>query len=183
MGCVSSSDHKPSSKLKVCNTNKNDNIRVVHFDGRIEDYDKPIKVNQIIHNPTKDVLCTKSQLLCRTSSIALKSDCELELGNLYFLMPISAFTSEASMMDMANMVNKLTNIAKNTRVKECSNSKPVSVAVGPAGYGSDEPGRVEVGEGFVERFVWKPVLETIGEKSLNGRSESDLQDQQSFSYR
>ncbi|CAM8928901.1 unnamed protein product [Rhodiola kirilowii] len=152
-----SSDHDSSSS-------RNDNIRVVHFDGRIEEYDVPIKVNQIIHNPKKNVLCTKSQLLCPTSSKALNSDCELQLGNLYFLMPISAFKSEASVMDMANMVRKLTNIANSTRLsKECS--RPVSAAaVG------------EFGPGRIERCVWKPVLDTIGEKSLNERSESDLQD-------
>uniref|UniRef100_A0A7N0T8I6 Uncharacterized protein n=1 Tax=Kalanchoe fedtschenkoi TaxID=63787 RepID=A0A7N0T8I6_KALFE len=168
MGCGMSSNQKPSSSSWDNNKAKKSNVRVVHLDGRVEDYEVPVKVNQIILNPKKDLLCTKSQLLCTTgSSKALSSDCELELGNLYFLLPISAFRCEASVMDMANMVNKLTNIAKSARLKE--GSRPVPV--GGSGLNRVAGGK---GSGSVEKCVWKPVLDAIGEKSSNGRSESDL---------
>uniref|UniRef100_A0A7N0ZYG8 Uncharacterized protein n=1 Tax=Kalanchoe fedtschenkoi TaxID=63787 RepID=A0A7N0ZYG8_KALFE len=151
MGCRISSPHKPPWE--------NSNIRVVHLDGRIEDYDEPIRVNQIIQNPKMDVLCTKSQLLCPTCSYkALDSECELELGNLYFLMPISAFRSEASVTDMANTVNKLTSIANTTRLKLKQEECPR-----PVGRGSG-PDRVE-SEKSLDKCVWKPVLDTIGEMS------------------
>ncbi|KAK7329180.1 hypothetical protein VNO77_23330 [Canavalia gladiata] len=178
-GCFSS---KPSSTFN--------NVRLVHLSGYVEDFEEPISVSQVTGNPSKHFVCTSVQLLSSCSK-PLKGDAQLQPGTVYFMLPYSILQSDVSPVDLASLAKRLTSIAKTSKCedKKCSqNGSPLlsqyelsTVWSSP----SRSPGRL----GMVEQIgmpyggrspcrvqPWKPILDTIKEKSFNRRSESDLQE-------
>ncbi|KAE9604728.1 hypothetical protein Lal_00010806 [Lupinus albus] len=178
-GCFSSSSSSTSNI-----------IRLVHLSGYVEDFDQPILVNQVIRNSPKHFICTSMQLLSSTSQ-PLKGDTQLQLGNVYFMLPYSILQANFSPVGMASLANRLTTIAK-TRCgsKKSLESSPNSLLnqnelCNIWSSPSRSPSRLgvvveEIGVTYGARNSlrlqpWKPLLDTIREKSFNRRSESDLQ--------
>lgn len=148
-------------------------VRVVHLNGYVENYEQPITVRQVTgntSNPSKHFVCTPLELLS-PSSKPLKGDTLLQRGQLYFMLPYSILQADASPVDMACLAKRLTAMAKsNPCGAKCSPSmSPVKAGVAEqiaVTYGGRSSCRVR---------PWKPILDTIREKSFNRRSESDLQ--------
>ncbi|KAK6139813.1 hypothetical protein DH2020_026489 [Rehmannia glutinosa] len=170
-----------SSKLK-------NNIRIVHLDGYVEQLDYPITVAELTGNQPKHLLFTHSQLLSNISK-PLKSDTLLEPGKVYFLLPYSMFGSNVSPMDLAPIIRKLASTAQNKRSKSKSIKKNMSSSLGgnsPMDRLSSDQSGIGVNKGNDEVLLgmqkssksrsWKPILDTIREKSFNRRSESELQE-------
>ncbi|KAA8522704.1 hypothetical protein F0562_009134 [Nyssa sinensis] len=109
MGCSFSS--QPSSTFK--------NIRVVHLNGYVEDFEQTVTVAQVTGKPPKDFVCTGAQLVSGGLK-PLKPDTQLELGHVYFLLPYSTFRSDVSPVDLASVARKLTTIAKASRSRSKS---------------------------------------------------------------
>nr|POE75266.1 hypothetical protein CFP56_14301 [Quercus suber] len=86
-------------------------IRVVHFNGYVEDFEHPVSVNEVTAKSPKHFVCTPAQLLSNGSK-PLKPDTQLELGKIYFLLPFSTLQADVSPMDLASIVRKLTTVAK-----------------------------------------------------------------------
>ncbi|KAK6147442.1 hypothetical protein DH2020_018354 [Rehmannia glutinosa] len=169
-----------SSKLK--------NIRIVHLDGYVEQLDHPITVAELTGNAPKHFLFTHSQLVSNISK-PLKSDTLLEPGKVYFLLPYSMFGSNVSPMDLAPIVRKLASTAQNSRSKSKSKMKNMSSSLtgnSPKDRFSSYQSGLSVNKGNDEVLLgmqkssksrsWKPILDTIREKSFNRRSESELQE-------
>ncbi|KAF7838003.1 DUF4228 domain protein [Senna tora] len=166
------------------------NVRVVHLNGSVENFDQPISVRQVTgggsNNPSKYFLCTAIQLLS-PSSKPLNGDTLLQPGQVYFMLPYSILQADVSPVDMASLAKRLTAIAK---TKRCGVKSPQGGGTSPLSSGwsspSMSPGRVggaaeEIvmtygGRGSCKVRSWKPILDTIREKSFNRRSESDLQE-------
>ncbi|KAG6644118.1 hypothetical protein CIPAW_08G033400 [Carya illinoinensis] len=171
-------------------------IRVVHLNGYVENFEHPVSVSQVTGKPAKHFVCTPSQLLSTrtttTGSKLLKPDAQLELGQIYLMLPFSALQAEISPMDLACVVKKLTAVAKTSR---CEAKSPRDSPLASP-YGStpvlNSPSRSP--HRFVEPEAamtpsdtqrssrarsWKPILNTIREKSFNRGSESDLQEKHS----
>ena len=175
------------------------NVRVVHLNGYVEDFEQPITVSQVNGTPSKHFVCTSAQLLLSSSSNPLKADSELQPGHIYFMLPYSILQPDVSPLDLASLSKKLTSLAKTSRcgtqktLKTSSFSgrqhgfmRPIwgsSPNTSPArliaateqredvGYGGGSPYRVR---------TWKPLLDTIGERSFNRGSESDLRERDIF---
>jgi hypothetical protein len=172
-----------------CNTPsiRKNNIRIIHLNGFVEEFDQPISANQIIGSPPKHFVCTSIQLLSSSSIPLLKGDSQLQPGQLYFMLPYSILQDGFSPLDLACLAKRLTAKAK---AKPCDyNKSPISTPLlnqtvfwnSP----SRSPCRVVVeektkmnngGRSPCRMQSWKPILESIAEKSLNRRSESDLQE-------
>ncbi|XP_061361670.1 uncharacterized protein LOC133305458 [Gastrolobium bilobum] len=161
------------------------NIRVVHLNGYVEDFDQPISARQVIGNPPKHFVCTSIQLLC-SSSQQLNGDTQLQPGQVYFVLPYSVLQPDVSPVDLASLAKKLTAIAK---TKPCESLKATSSMSSQNVWSSPSmsPGRFGVTEQYDMSMMnrgrspcrvqpWKPILDSISEKSLTRRSESDLQD-------
>ncbi|KAK7413037.1 hypothetical protein VNO78_04872 [Psophocarpus tetragonolobus] len=178
-GCFSS---KPSSTIN--------NVRLVHLSGYVEDFDQPISVSQVTGTPAKHFVCTSLQLLSSCSK-PLNGETQLQPGNVYFMLPFSILQADVSPADLASLAKKLTAIAKTSRCEGKKNSLKDGVLSSQQGLNnvwgspSRSPGRL----GLVEQTSmpyggrspcrirpWKPILDTIREKSFNRRSESDLQE-------
>ncbi|KAK6147427.1 hypothetical protein DH2020_018339 [Rehmannia glutinosa] len=179
-----------SSKLK--------NIRIVHLDGYVEQLDYPITVAELTGNQPKHLLFTHSQLLSNISK-PLKSDTVLEPGKVYYMLPYSLFGSNVSPMDLAPITRKLASTAQHKRYKSKSSKKNMSSSMGgnyspvcrsPANSSMDQLSSDQSGVGVnmgndevllgmqksSKSRSWKPILDTIREKSSNRRSESELQE-------
>nr|GMC61270.1 uncharacterized protein LOC107063476 [Ipomoea batatas] len=179
MNCFS---FKKPQKLKI--------IRVVHLNGHVEDYDYPVSVSEVIGNSNKHLVFTPAQFLSHGSK-PLKNSIMLERGQVYFLLPHSTFHAGASTVDLAPIAKKLNAIARSARSGGQNSGRHQNWAVN-LGAGSSpvwgSPGRltgrdvisVEAddfgAQGSTKSRIWKPILETIRERSFNRRSESDLQE-------
>jgi hypothetical protein len=114
--------------------------------------------------PSRNLVFTAAQLLSAEWK-PLKPDVQLETGQLYFLLPYSILQPDVSPVDFLALVKKLSSIAKSSRCGQAKSSGTSS------SLGQSNPiCRAQV------RTSWKPVLDTIREKSFNRRSESELQD-------
>ncbi|KAK6942008.1 PADRE domain [Dillenia turbinata] len=158
-----------------------DTIRIVHLNGIVEEFENPITVCEVTGKPPEHFICTPAQLLTGSSSNPLKPTSRLEPGRVYFLLPFSAFQPDVSPMDLASIVSKLNKIAKSWPGSGKSPS-PSPGRCSPA----RSPNRVEPDVGNKKGVIgvgrqkwpnsgsWKPILDTIRERSFNRRSESDI---------
>ncbi|XP_027339624.1 uncharacterized protein LOC113853272 [Abrus precatorius] len=178
-GCFSS---KPSSTFN--------NVRLVHLSGYVEDFVEPISVSEVTGNTSKHFVCTSVQLLSSCSK-PLNGDTQLQPGIVYFMLPYSILQADVSPVDLASLAKRLTTIAKTSKCEDKRSSQKANPLLSQLGMSSvysspsSSPGRL----GMVEQIgmpyggrspcrmqPWKPILDTIREKSFNRRSESDLQE-------
>jgi hypothetical protein len=160
-------------------------IRLVHFNGYVEDFEHPVSVSQATGKPPKHFVCTPAQLLCAGSE-PLNPDTQLEPGKIYFLLPFSVLQPDVSPLDLVSVVRKLTAVAKASRREAKSplrsqyGSSPGFSSPGASPSRFMEPeGKMMMAYGAqrsARARPWRPILDTIGERSFNRRSESDLQE-------
>ncbi|EOY32008.1 hypothetical protein QUC31_019588 [Theobroma cacao] len=161
-------------------------IRVVHLNGYVEDFEYPVSVGQLTGKPPKQFLCTPAQLISGCSQ-GLQPDTILEAGRIYFLLPYSTLHPDVSPADLASLARKLSAKAKSTNCKAKSptssqyshGSSPLWNSLGrsPNRLRESDSGMKSHGAQSSSRVrTWRPVLDTIREKSFNRRSESDLQE-------
>ncbi|KAH9805761.1 hypothetical protein KPL71_002523 [Citrus sinensis] len=109
MGCCVSLRSSSSSAAAATNIK---NVRVVHLNGCVEEFDYPVSVSQVTGRPPKHFIFTASQLLSAGLQ-PLKPDTLLERGNVYFLLPSTSFDyADVSPLTLAATVKKLTEKAK-----------------------------------------------------------------------
>jgi hypothetical protein len=164
-------------------------IRLVHFNGYVEDFEHPVSVSQATGKPPKHFVCTPAQLLCAGSE-PLNPDTQLEPGKIYFFLPFSVLQPDVSPMDLVSIVRKLTAVAKASRREAKSplwSTDQYGSSPGFSSQGTASPSRFVEPEGKMMMMgygeqrsararPWRPILDTIGERSFNRRSESDLQE-------
>ncbi|KAH7544722.1 hypothetical protein FEM48_Zijuj01G0016500 [Ziziphus jujuba var. spinosa] len=171
-------------------------VRVVHLNGYVEDFEQPVSVSQITGKPSKHFVCTPAQLLS-SGSKPLKQDALLQPGQIYLLLPYSALQADVSPLDLASIVRKLTSAAKSSRnsgsdSRKSPGSSPLRSPHGsrPAWNSSLSPSRSSPnrfaepefglmgngGQRSCRARSWKPILDTIRERSFTRRSESDIQE-------
>lgn len=106
LGSSSSSRTRRSSSTN--NSIKYGNVvRVVHLNGWMEEFEDPVTVKQVTGNQPKHFLFPQAQLLSLDSK-PMDSAAQLELGNIYFLLPHTIFQAEMSPMDLATIYKRLT---------------------------------------------------------------------------
>ncbi|KAF5749385.1 hypothetical protein HS088_TW04G01354 [Tripterygium wilfordii] len=176
MGCCFSCRTPSSSSSKF------NNVRVVHLNGYVEEFELPISVGQVMNGqpPNKHFLCTAAQLISPVSK-SLKPETQLEPGRIYFLMPYSTLQGDASPVDLAATARKLARMAKTSR---CEPKSPTSSPTwSPCGSGSIGNSGARSINGIMKPEMacrggggrsWKPILDTIRERSFNRRSESEV---------
>jgi hypothetical protein len=160
-------------------------IRLVHMNGYVEDFEHPVSVSQATGKPAKHFVCTPAQLLC-SGAEPLNPDTQLEAGKMYFLLPFSILQADVSPMDLVSLVRKLTAVAKASRRDAKSTlwsqygSSPGFSSPGTSPSRFMEPeGKMMMEYGATRSCrarSWRPILDTIKERSFNRRSESDLQE-------
>ncbi|CAI9760938.1 unnamed protein product [Fraxinus pennsylvanica] len=185
MGCSYSCKRSSISEQK--------SIRVVHFNGFVEDLEYPVTVSEVTGKPTKQFLFTHAQIL--SGSVPLKPETILEPGRIYFMLPYSLLQSNVSPVELAPIARKLAALAQKCPPSKTGSggqsfsssrqgASPVwsSPASSPNRFSSPRAG-VELENDQASYAMqksparsWKPILATIREISFNRRSESDLQE-------
>ncbi|PIN16795.1 hypothetical protein CDL12_10552 [Handroanthus impetiginosus] len=178
MGCSFSCKRLSSS------SKPSKNIKIIHLDGYIQEFDYPLTVAEVTGKPAKHVLFTQAQQLSAGSS-PLKLDARLELGRIYFSLPFSLFESNVSPVDLAPVARKLASMAqKASRSKSKSGQQNLSSGASCSSPVWRSPARSSTTDNSLAPYesqkssklsTWKPILATIRERSFHQRSESDLQ--------
>jgi len=81
-------------------------IRVVHLNGQLDEFPAPVSVKRVLQNHPRHFICCSRDLSivnCRP----LQSDEDLRLGELYFLLPLSAIESDLSAEHLVALAAKL----------------------------------------------------------------------------
>ncbi|XP_044463526.1 uncharacterized protein LOC123194401 [Mangifera indica] len=173
--CFSTSRKSPSSSSPT----KFSNVRVVHLNGWVEDFDFPVSVSQLTGSPPKHFVFTAAQLLSSALK-PLKPDTLLERGRLYFLVPSSTFQTDVSPADLVSVVKRLTAKAKSCKA-EVNDKSPGSGNTSPSSWSQYSSRVSPVVETYGFKYCsrkepWRPILDTIREMSFDRRSESDLRE-------
>uniref|UniRef100_A0A2P2LYK9 Uncharacterized protein MANES_06G020600 n=1 Tax=Rhizophora mucronata TaxID=61149 RepID=A0A2P2LYK9_RHIMU len=154
-------------------------IRVVHLDGYVEDFEYPVSVREVTGKSQKRYVCTGAELLSLGPK-PLKPDAQLERGRIYFLLPRSTLEGDTSPMEFAPMVRRLTSIAKSShfQAKSPGTGSPLSTHQCLSPLSASCPNQFMETAGASPMTYggrsWKPVLDTIRERSFNRRSESEM---------
>ncbi|GMJ15600.1 hypothetical protein HRI_005229200 [Hibiscus trionum] len=151
MGCCLSSSCS-------CKNAAPSSVRLVHFNGYVEDFEHPVTASEVTGQPPRQYLCTAAQLLSAGSQ-PLNPEARLQSGQLYFVLPWSTLRGDVSPLHLASVVKRLTARAK---------SHDGSTKTMPLSAVNDRPKRRDTTR------TWKPILDTIREMSFTGRTESDL---------
>ncbi|KAK3435415.1 hypothetical protein EUGRSUZ_C00123 [Eucalyptus grandis] len=195
-----------SATLPTC---KNKRVRVVHWNGFVEDFEEPITVGEVTGKPPKHFLCTPAELISAGPK-PMKPHVTLEPGRIYFLLPYSALQANLSPMDLSALARNLmvkakaspgrpngtspghSSPARSINPSPTWNSPSRNYTSHPSGGSSPSSGspgrsptRLLGADAAVARQLsvgaksWRPVLDPIRERSFNRRSESDLQEKYS----
>lgn len=168
-------------------------VRLVHINGYVEDFPGPVTVGEVTGKAPKLMCFTPAQLVS-FSVRPLPDDERLLPGRLYFLLPPTILQSDTSPVDLAALATRLSALARSgggdaaaggaARGRAKSNlSNSVEVGAAPAGGmvaeggggggggGEDARGGANawgIGGGMTASRArwWKPVLDTIEEKSF-----------------
>lgn len=85
----------PSSKAKI-----------IHLDGRLQEFKQPIKASHVLSQNPKCFICN-SELMCIDSHLPqMAADEELQLGQIYFLMPLNKSQLPFSLQDLCELAIK-----------------------------------------------------------------------------
>ncbi|KAE8651930.1 hypothetical protein Csa_006329 [Cucumis sativus] len=90
-----------------------DSIKVVHMDGFIEEFSDPIKASKITSRNPNFFLCNSEQMLIGSCVPSLSSDENLQMGQIYFLLPLSLAHSPLSLPDLCNFAIKASSALRN----------------------------------------------------------------------
>ncbi|KAG6571421.1 hypothetical protein SDJN02_27984, partial [Cucurbita argyrosperma subsp. argyrosperma] len=83
-----------------------DSIKVIHMDGFVQEFSDPIKASKITsHNPNL-LLCNSDEMFIGSRVPSLSPDENLQLGQIYFLLPLSLAQSPLSLPDLCNFAIK-----------------------------------------------------------------------------
>ncbi|XP_008457799.2 uncharacterized protein LOC103497401 [Cucumis melo] len=90
-----------------------DSIKVIHMDGFIEEFSDPIKASKITSRNPNFFLCNSEQMLIGSCVPSLSSDENLQIGQIYFLLPLSLAHSPLSLPDLCNFAIKASSALRN----------------------------------------------------------------------
>ncbi|PIA52451.1 hypothetical protein AQUCO_01000374v1 [Aquilegia coerulea] len=81
-------------------------VKVVHLDGRLQEFTEPIKVGHILSQNPSCFLCSSETMYVDTLMPHVPYAEELQLGQIYFLMPLSQSFVPLSLTDLCDLAIK-----------------------------------------------------------------------------
>eukprot|EP01018_Ginkgo_biloba_P027365 Gb_05766 [translate_table: standard] len=104
---------------RSCACRNTNSLKVIAFNGRILEFQKPIKAVELMLENPQHFVCHANALQTGHRIAALSADEELEQGNTYLLLPMDKLRSVVSPSDMAALALR----SVSSRMKVSSNSK------------------------------------------------------------
>ncbi|GLT39111.1 hypothetical protein SLA2020_133180 [Shorea laevis] len=92
-GALTATKHLPTAK-------------VVHMDGRIQDFKPPVQAKHVTSQNPDHFLCSSEAMSIGTSVPAMPNDEELQPDQIYFLLPLSDSNKSLSLPDLCALAVK-----------------------------------------------------------------------------
>ncbi|XWS45348.1 hypothetical protein CRYUN_Cryun15aG0129100 [Craigia yunnanensis] len=127
-GCASSTSDSKSGKAVAGGSSRirrsSATAKVVHIDGRVQEFSQPIQAKNIISQDPNCFLCSSESMSIGTCVPQVPDDEELQPGTIYFLMPLSQSHKPLSLPDLCSLAIKASSgLRKDSVNLSSSNSK------------------------------------------------------------
>ncbi|KAI5577167.1 hypothetical protein POPTR_009G110700v4 [Populus trichocarpa] len=80
--------------------------KIIHVDGRLQEFRQPIKASHILSLNPKSFLCSSESMYIDCHLPQVPDDEELQLGQLYFLVPLSKSNVPLSLQELCALASK-----------------------------------------------------------------------------
>lgn len=108
-------------------------IMVFHSDGRLQEFNQPIRASHILSQHPNSFLCSSESMYVDSIVPQISEDEELELGQIYFVLPISQSRKVLTLQDLCRLAIKASltlgfTTSDNNTIKRTTSSYNVNVA-------------------------------------------------------
>ncbi|KAL2906265.1 Non-homologous end joining protein Ku [Bienertia sinuspersici] len=79
---------------------------IIHLDGRLEEFNQPITVSHIVSKHPNCFVANSEFMYVDSIVLPIPNDDELELGQIYFLLPLSQAHKVFSLQDLCGLAIK-----------------------------------------------------------------------------
>ena len=87
-------------------TNVESNVmKVIKLYGNVQEFERPMKAAELMLDNPQHFVCHSTAVQTGRRILALSADEELELGNLYFLLPMQKLHSSPSPSEIASLAS------------------------------------------------------------------------------
>lgn len=91
--------------------------KVIHLDGRLQEFMESIKASHILSQNPNFFLCSLESMYVDSHAPHVPIDEELQLGQIYFLIPTSKSHVPLSLQDLCSLAIKASTALQNTSTK------------------------------------------------------------------
>lgn len=102
------------SSISISSAIECQTARIIFSDGTLNEFGKNVKAEKIIVQNPGHFLCDSDTLFVDRYMVAVDSDEELKMGQLYFLLPLRKLHYVLSVSDMAMMLRRANLAIKST---------------------------------------------------------------------
>lgn len=79
---------------------------IIHLDGRLQEFKQPIKAIDILSQNPNCFLCSSESMFIGSQVPRLPEDEELQVGQIYFLMPLSKLQATLTLQELCSLAIK-----------------------------------------------------------------------------
>ncbi|KAJ4715012.1 HTH-type transcriptional regulator [Melia azedarach] len=83
--------------------------KVIHMDGRLQELNIPIRTKSIVSQNPRHFLCSSESMTIGTCMPQMADEEELQMGHIYFLLPISQAHKKVTLKDLCSLAVKANN--------------------------------------------------------------------------
>ncbi|XP_021896641.1 uncharacterized protein LOC110813706 [Carica papaya] len=81
-------------------------IKVIHADGRLQEFKQPIRARHVLSANQNYFLCNSESIFVDSCILRVGEDDELQLGQIYFVMPLSKLGARISLKELCELAVK-----------------------------------------------------------------------------
>ncbi|KAJ9135566.1 hypothetical protein P3X46_032736 [Hevea brasiliensis] len=104
--CASHQNRKNMGTAFFLTLNWQSTAKIVHPDGRLQEFKQPIKAKLILSQNPNCFLCSSDSMFVNFRLPHVADDEELQLGQIYFLMPLSKSHARLSLQELGALAIK-----------------------------------------------------------------------------
>ncbi|GMN37471.1 hypothetical protein TIFTF001_006840 [Ficus carica] len=105
MGICASSQYT-NNKARMSLVNWPCTVQIIHFEGKLQEYEHPVKAAQVLSQKQGCFLCSSESMFIDAHVPQLPLNEELQLGQIYFLLPLSQAKTPLSLQDLCALAIK-----------------------------------------------------------------------------
>ncbi|KAJ8770715.1 hypothetical protein K2173_021362 [Erythroxylum novogranatense] len=128
--CVSSAaEEHPENEVGVETTNWSSTIKVIGVEGKLQEFDYRVKASYVTTLNPNCFICSLESMSPGICAPKLPDDEELQLGQLYFLLPLSQIDKPLSLPDLCALAIKASSVLGEDSIEFSSRNQEVKEVV------------------------------------------------------